>query len=590
MKVRLPVMVKDTMHAAYLGVQLTENWEITDEEFFLDGPVTRRVAIIDFDETTGEVSTPVRFNPPAPGAKIGRYDVPEQVTTLAEVLDTKFIRVCALSAVLRTIKMFEDEDALGRPVTWAFDHPQLLVVARAGRWENAFYERDSRSLQFFYFTSAAPPYETIYTCLSNDVVAHETGHAILDGVAPDLYNATTPQSLALHEAIADLVAVVMAFRSNKLRLAALKQTGGNIHDSRAFAGIAEQFQLAMSPFGEKHFLRELLNDKSLDPNLPAGDPNRVRRDEPHALSEVLSGALYRVMMEIYQQRWDKAVAEELKQRREKGEQITPDIEAKVKFSTSGKSLALAAEHFKRMIFRALDYLPPGEVSFADYGRAILAADQASHPEQSTGRDRLRAEFLRRGIVADAKSLDVQTNYREPAVENLDLQRLVESDWAAYEFADTHRAFLGIPEGIHFRVRPRLMTSKSIYRGRHTGTKTAQAHECILKVSWDHKEPSPIGRGFPAERQITVGTTLVIDKETRKIRAKLTSDYALPEQLADRDALLRQLADNGVLCVGAAAIGPDGKVLNSAIAAEVMDGLMRVRGTARMLHICGGDRS
>jgi hypothetical protein len=45
LKVRLPVMIEDTMHSEYLGVPLTENWEVDDEEFFLDGPVTERVAI-----------------------------------------------------------------------------------------------------------------------------------------------------------------------------------------------------------------------------------------------------------------------------------------------------------------------------------------------------------------------------------------------------------------------------------------------------------------------------------------------------------------------------------------------------------------
>jgi hypothetical protein len=50
--------------------------------------------------------------------------------------------------------------------------------------------------------------------LSRDIVSHETGHAIIDGVAPDLYNAVTPQSLALHEAMADLAALLLAFETN----------------------------------------------------------------------------------------------------------------------------------------------------------------------------------------------------------------------------------------------------------------------------------------------------------------------------------------------------------------------------------------
>jgi hypothetical protein len=481
-------MIKDTMHSEYLGVPLTENWECDDEEFFLDGPVTRRVAVLDFDPATGELSPAVRFLAPGKGKKIGRYSGPAKPADRVAVMDPKFIRVCALSAVLRTMKMFEDSDALGRKLTWAFEHPQLLVVPRAGEWANAFYERESRSLQFFSFPSAEKPDETIYTCLSNDIVAHETGHAILDGIAPDLYHALTPQALALHEAVADLVAVVMAFRSRTLREAVLNKTGGTIQNSNAFAGMAEQFQLANSPFGDKHYLRNLNNPLTLADLTPA------QRTEPHALSEVLSGALYRLVIDMH--------AARVKQ----FSNGTPESN----FSVSGKALGVAADHFKRMIFRALDYLPPGEVSFADYGRAIVAADQASHPDDANERNALTKEFVRRGIVPDESALHVQTNYDEPAVAALDLATLVESDWAAYEFANMNRALLGIPDRIHFWVRPRLDTTKTYYRRGASGkSEQVSIRECIFKVSWDHQEPSNAGAALPKFRQITVGTTLAI---------------------------------------------------------------------------------
>jgi hypothetical protein len=574
LKVRLPVMIKDTMHSEYLGVPLTENWEVDDEEFFLDGPVTKRVAILDFNPETGELTPGVRFLRPTGRQKIGWYDVPKKPQTLEEVLDPKFIRVCALSAVLRTMKMFEAPDVLGRPLTWAFDAPQLLVVPRAGRWENAFYERESRSLQFFSFPRADRPQETVYTSLSNDIVAHETGHAILDGIAPDLYHAMTPQALALHEAIADLVAVVMAFRSKTLTKAVLDKTGGSIRNSSAFSGIGEQYQLALSPFGEKHYLRNLLNDKSLDPSLKPGDSGWVARDDPHPLSEVLSGALYGLIVQMHEAKVQHYAG--------------PKPESA--FSISGKALAVVTNHFKRLVFRALDYLPPGEVSFADYGRAIVAADQALYPRPSAERDWLVAEFVRRKIVPDAAALQVETNFEVGVVKGLDLKTLAESDWAAYEFANKHRDVLRIPEGIHFRVRPRQVTKKSDYPGAKARAKDGKPSECLFKVSWDHEEENKAGPGLPSTRQITVGTTLAIDWESRKVRALLTADYQAREQQGDRDALLRRLLDEGVLRVGERALGPDGKVLCSAVHAEVMDGLMRVRGLARTLHIAGGNRS
>jgi hypothetical protein len=580
MKVLLPVMIKDTMHSEYLGVPITENWEVRDEEFFLDGPVTRRVAVLDFEDRTGELSPPVKFLPPAGRQTRGRYAVPEKPAGLEAVLKPEFIRVCALAAVLRTMKMFEHPDTLGRRLTWAFAAPQLLVLPRAGRWENAFYERESQSLQFF-FPRADQPEELVYTSLSNDIVAHETGHAILDGIAPDLYHAVTPQSLALHEAVADLVSVVMAFRSRTLSKAVLDKTRGTIEHSRAFSGIAEQFQYALRPFGEKHYLRDLFNDKTLDPRLPPGDRRRVARDRPHELSEVLSGALYVLVMRMHADRVNQYGG---------GKPAT-------RFSASGKALAVAADHFKRMIFRALDYLPPGEVSFADYGRAILAADQALYPDRSTERDWLVQEFVQRHIVPDARALQVRTNFPVPELAGLELQTLVESDWAAYEFANTHRKLLGIPPGIHFHVRPRLVTTKTSYQDTGAGARPEPVRECLFKVSWDHKEKNRAGPGLPRARQITVGTTLAIDWQTRPARAKthlaralLTSDYDNQEQRDDRDALLRRLHEEGTLRVGDTALGPDGRVLQSAVHAEVMDGLMRARGLARTLHIVGGERA
>src|SRR5262249_36558482 len=158
--------------------------------------------------------------------------------------------------------------------------------------------------------------------------------------------------------------------------------------------------------------------------------------EPHALSEVLSGALYAVLRKSYQAEWDKAIERE----QQKGHAKIEDLA----FRVSGKALWIAAERFKRMVFRGLDYLPPGAVSFADFGRAILASDQASHPTDPQERSWIREEFVRRGLVSHVDELKVRTNFKSAALANIDLERLVESDWAAYEFANRNRRLLQIP--------------------------------------------------------------------------------------------------------------------------------------------------
>ncbi len=560
MKIEVPVMIQDQMVTASKEIPTLTEPVTLEEDFFLDGPVSERVAVIDFDADGQLVKSKARFKPPA-GKKPGLY----AGASGEKIQSDAFIQVNVFATVLKTMSMFEEADALGRRLSWGFNAPQLLVVPRAGKWANAYYERDSHSLQFFYFPSARKEYKgrTVYTSLSHDIVAHETGHAVLDGIAPDLYNAISPQSLALHEAVADLTALIMAFRSDTLLETVLAQTGGSIAESTAFSSIAEEFGAQRSAMGPLRPLRSLLNDRKMPPSGGA-------RTEPHELSEVLTGALYAVLVKMHGQ-WKKRFAAERDDKSEK--------------AASGKALYVAGQHFKRMVFRALDYLPPGEISFADYGRAIIAADRASHPHAKRERKWIGEEFERRRIVDSQDELfdtalsEEEASRWQEALADVDLGTLVESDWAAYEFATRHRDRLLCPPGKSLRVRPRLDVTKE-YRVR--GGKR-HVRECVFKVSWDAEEENPVRRGLPGKRQITLGTTLAIDWKKRTVRALLTSDSSA-HQRRDRDAMLAQMHAEDLLRVGDHALGPDGKPLRSVALAETSGDLLRIRKSARMLHI------
>jgi hypothetical protein len=594
-RTRVAIIVKDPEVTDWKGVPPTEPFVIASEEVFLDGPVTPRVAILDFDEKTGRLEPPVRFEPPAAAGRAGTYAVARSPRDAGEPVGRQEGSVSVFGTVLKTLAMFEEPDALGRRVVWAFDAPQLLVVPRAGEWANAFYERESHGLQFFYF--AGPDGRRIHTAHSQDIVAHETAHAVLDGIAPDLYHAYSPQSLAIHEAVADLTALLSAFRSKTLAEEVLRDTGGSIARSTAFTGIAEQFAGALQR--NRPYLRDLANTKSLRPRARRQD--RVDRGDPHALSEVLSGALYRVMVRLHESlkaeyavsaapRASLVEAEESRYQQAKqavgdasGEGGRPGALAEAPGapaqSVAFKALFVGAERFKRTLYRGLDYLPPGDVSFADLGRAILAADQASHPDSSEQRDWLREEFVRRGIVAAPADLEVRTNFEHAAVAALDLDALVASDWAAYAFANANRRLLGIPTGIPFEVRPRLDVTKLYWHrdGKH------EVRECLFKVSWSRVEPNRVGPGLPPERRTTAGTTLAIDWKTRTVRAVLRSDGAR-RQRADRDRFLAALLATDTLRLGDEALGLDGRPLQGVVRGDVILDVLRVRSAARMLHI------
>lgn len=582
MKVRLPRLVQDPLVAEREGLRI-ERFEVQadskpGDEILLDGPVCERVAVVDFDARTGELVPGARLIPPDPGKVLGRYDVDE-----GDPHSPALNQVSVFATVLLTLRMFEEPDALGRRLTWAFDAPQLLVVPRAGERARAFYQRESHSLQFFFFPSQRREHggRVVYSSLSQDIVSHETAHAILDGIAPDLYHASTPQSLGLHEAIADLTALLMAFRSRELAVTVLEKTGGSIHDSQLFSSLAEEYAQGKDRLGRVGFLRSLDNRKTLDQADDSldehGAPNRVDRGSPHQLCQVLTGALYPLVLAFFKDR----------------QKMEMERTGRSAFSVSGRALAIAANRFKRMLLRALDYLPPGEVSFADYGRAILASDQASHPKDDDARLLLRKEFVRRHIVQSEDELVVETDFEHAAIFDLDLETLVASDWVAHDFVSRHRDLFGIPPEIHFEVRPRLDVTKTYYH--REGPRSVR--ECLLKVSWETEEDNEAtGAGrLPSRRRITVGTTLAIDWETRKIRALLTSDRG-DDQRRDRDAMLARMLDESELDDGEldddeldddelddGALDDEPQPVREGLGVETAGGHLRLRASASRLH-------
>jgi hypothetical protein len=482
MEVTLPLMIQDAVSAEMKGLRrMVESRTFDNEQFFITGPVTERIAILDFDPETGQLRPGVPFVKSADGRR-DTYEV--TIPNAKEDPSPEFISVNVLATILRTLELAESESALGRKVTWAFDAPQLLVIPRAGESANAFYHRDTHSLQFFYFHT--PGGRKVYTALSRDIIAHETAHAILDAVAPDLLNAFTPESLALHEAFADIVAAFMAMDSRDLVESVMDQTGGDlVAFTTAFNQVAEE--LGQERYG-RHGLRDLLSIVGMD---------NVVTDEPHELSLVLSSALYKVFMKTYEARLTELVAE--------GGHKFPDPH----FSLSGRAVFEAAHQLARTCFRALDYLPPGEVSFADFGRAFIAADKVAYPEDKYElyRNFLRQAFQTRGIIPAAEALDTPVNFSLALEEPINLDDLVESDWVAYEFANRPqvRSLLGIPDEVmSFTVHKRVRTLKTFVSAPEP------QEDIIFRVSWDFIEPNNVGNGLPPQRRVRAGTTLVLD--------------------------------------------------------------------------------
>ncbi len=581
-KARIPILVQDPALSKHQDVRIIEGYD-PQRDYFLDGPVSERVAVLDFNPESDALNQGVHFNK---GIKRGFYEDQNAKNVYDyrgdEIYSSAFMQVSTFATVLKTLDLFDEKRGMGRPLTWAFNSPQLLVIPRAGEKVNAFYQRGSHSLQFFYFPSEEEEDKLVYSCLSRDIVAHETGHAIIDGIAPHLMDAPSPQSLAIHEALADIIAMLVAFRSHNLAAYILEKTHGSIKDISEFSTIAEEFGQAR---GHQEGLRNLLNKKNLD---RSDRKNCVRSVEPHELSQVLSGALYDLMVRIHESLKDEYQHDF----KDKKDPI---------YSASGKALGKGVYRLIRIVFRALDYLPVGCVSFIDFGRAMIAVDEVAYPDAPQLRDWVREEFLKRHIIKKSEDLSVTWDLEAKYLEGANVSDLAVSDWVAYEFANSHRELLGIPEDVPFIVHPRLDVTKRYDEDNY-------GHECILKVSWEQEEENIEYPTLPEKRVITVGTTVVFDWESGKVvtilsnakppssKKKVGQGVFLTDQIRkdrmkeyrqqkkERDRFIRKLVEEGVLLFGQQAIGPDGKPLPSAIHTEVVNNVMRLRNTFNLLHI------
>lgn len=544
-KAKLRIAVEDPLVAEKYGLA-PENVFTEEEPFFLDGPVAARVAVVDRDPTSGQVTNPVRWS-----EESHTYSVPEGISS------PEAISVSVFGIVLETLALFERKDVLGHKVRWAFDSPQLLIVPRAGVWANAFYDRYSRSLQFFSLD--APDGTRVHTALSRDIITHETGHAILDGLAPALYDALTPESLALHEAMGDLTAIVMALQSRRVRDWLVREYGGQLSGSTPVSQLANQFGWALNM---NRPLRDANNRQTMKDVPP----------EPHELSQVLTGSIWSAMVHLHE-----AVVKDAMEAQDKPEE-----------KPTGKALAMSALRIARVLFRALDYLPPAEAVFADYARAVLRSDEVAYPEDETGyRETLKREFIKRGIISNANELE--STLEQPSVR-VDLNDVLESDWAAYAFAEKERKLLRIPPKVQFRLFPRRDVTRRYYlgHGQHEDRR-----EVVFQLTWEEPERNVGIPGVPPHRAVFHGTTLVLGGDPGAqgrypVLSCLTTSRA-DEPVRARNEMVRRLVERGQLDLGDRWRSANLSPLSPTVFGRVAGNTLRLRGTGRLLHLAGPER-
>jgi len=93
------------------------------------------------------------------------------------------------------------------------DPATLSIYPHALCETNAYYSSSRKALLFGYFvankevSALQAPGTMVFTALSHDIIAHETTHALLDGIHCRYLEPTNQDVLVFHEGFADIVAL-----------------------------------------------------------------------------------------------------------------------------------------------------------------------------------------------------------------------------------------------------------------------------------------------------------------------------------------------------------------------------------------------
>jgi hypothetical protein len=158
---------------------------------------------------------------------------------------------------------------------------------------NAFYDRVG--LRFFHETVAG---RKVFSGESPDVVCHEQGHAVLDSIKPELWDAAFLEAAAFHESFGDMSAILSALQLQSMRKNVLGQTGSHLYRSSDLSRLAEQLGWAIRQGHpsqvEPDCLRNAVNPflyQSPD-TIPSSGPASTLSSEPHSFSRVFTAAFY----------------------------------------------------------------------------------------------------------------------------------------------------------------------------------------------------------------------------------------------------------------------------------------------------------
>jgi len=380
------------------------------------GPVGEYVEVVDYDPPSRCFYHPVDLNDP--------YLLVEDGLTPSEA-SPQFHQQMVYAVAMVTIRNFER--ALGRRILWAphvEEHGdrgalrevlvrRLRIYPHALREANAYYSPKKKAMLFGYFPASRDtpgtnmPGGLVFTCLSPEIVAHETAHAVVDGARRLILEPTNLDVLAFHEAFAELVALLQGLTHHEWVGARIARARGDFAEGILFGELVQQSGQAVARYAA---LREALGELEPEtgrwaPKPP--DPTAYETEfDPLRRGAILVAAVFDAYLTIYRRR-----VADLLVIATQGTGILPagDLPPVLVRNMAGVARR-TARHLLDMCIRALDYCPPIDVTFGEFLRALITADRDLVPADDLGyRPAFVEAFRRRGIFPkEVRTLSVES--------------------------------------------------------------------------------------------------------------------------------------------------------------------------------------
>jgi len=507
---------------------LTTEVEIPAEEL-APGPRGYRVRVIDYDTSTDTLYHPLEYEPLRDGIYIDPFkEAAAQDDNTGLIRDPQFHQQNVYAIIMRTLARFEF--ALGRRVAWDFPGHQLHVAPHAFAEANAFYSEHDQALVFGYFRGVDG--QIVFSCLSHDVIAHETTHALLDGLRNRYTDPSSPDQAGFHEGFSDVVALLSVFSLKDIvsRLLAPHhahaggKAAGDLIDpaeltrdklrSSVLMGLAEQMGQEMAGVrGER--ADALRRSVKLPPIKPKENARKYADapefQEPHRRGEILVAAMLNAFLDVWVAR-----IERMKHGRIEGSLL--DLRSVVEEGAD------SAAHLLTMAIRALDYAPPTDLQFGDYLSALLTADKELVPDDSKYgyRNILLENFARYGL-RPPKSANQDGTWRifdrDVTYDRSHYESMLRDPDEVFRFIWENRNELALDERAYTKVisvRPCLRIGPDGFMLRETIAEYIQMVTLRAEELQRYDPPISIPDGMSDDQEVTLygGGALVLDEYGR----------------------------------------------------------------------------